>query len=266
MENLGSLIVLGVPSDENSSHHRGTAEAPARIREVLHSPAGNLCVESGLDLGTAGGWRDAGDLEIDPKRRSFEQIEVGVARLLGDGARVVILGGDHAITYPVIRTHARHVHNLTILHVDAHPDLYDELDGNRLSHACPFARIMEERLAVRLVSVGIRAATPHQREQAMRFGVETISAAAFEPSSIPELKAPVYLSLDLDVLDPAFAPGVSHPEPGGLSTRQVVEIVKGLSGKLVGADIVELNPRRDPSGITAAAAAKLLKETIAAML
>ncbi len=137
------------------------------------------------------------------------------------GERVVALGGDHSISYPLVRAHAGIHHGLTILHLDAHPDLYDELDGSRVSHGCPFARVMEEGLAARMVSIGIRTANPHQREQAERFGVETFGPTDDLSAVLASLTPPLYLSLDLDVLDPAFAPGISHYEPGGLSTRQV---------------------------------------------
>jgi len=156
--------------------------------------------------------------------------------------------------------------NLNILQFDAHPDLYDELDGNRFSHACPFARIMEENLAERLVQVGIRTLTGHQHEQAKRFGVEIIEMKNFEAAKEIAFDGPVYISLDMDCLDPAFAPGVSHHEPGGMSSRDVLEIIQNLKGKLVGADIVEYNPKRDFQGMTGMVAGKLLKEIIGRML
>jgi arginase family enzyme len=150
--------------------------------------------------------------------------------------------------------------------MDAHPDLYDVLESNRYSHACPFARIMEENLVDRLVQIGIRTLTGHQRQQAELFGVEIIQMREIEKVDALQFNGPMYLSLDMDCLDPAFAPGVSHYEPGGLSTRQVLEIIQNLKGSLVGADIVEYNPARDPQGITAMVAAKLLKEIIARMM
>ena len=172
------------------------------------------------------------------------------------------------MTLPVVRAQSRHFSDLTILHIDAHPDLYDELGGDRLSHACPFSRIMEENLVSRLVQLGIRTLNAHQRQQADRFGVEVLEMKHWRPEEgLPkDLEGPLYLSLDLDALDPAFAPGVSHPEPGGLSTRQLLDILRTLPHPLVGADIVELNPLRDPQGLTARVAAKLLKEVAARML
>jgi len=262
----GMVAVLGIPLDENSSFLRGTASAPSFIRKALHSDSTNMCAEDGVDLGAEAGWTDVGDLEFDSARPSFEQIEEQIDRLLGRDVRVLTLGGDHSITYPIVRAHARNHANLNILHLDAHPDLYDELDGSRISHGCPFARIMEEKLAVRLIQVGIRTMNPHQRQQAERFGVEVFEARHFHALTELTLDAPLYLSVDLDVLDPAFAPGVSHHEPGGLTTRDVLDVIQGLGNRLVGADIVELNPERDPLGITAMVAAKLMKEIVVRML
>jgi len=170
------------------------------------------------------------------------------------------------VTYPIIRAVAKRHSALTILHIDAHPDLYDEFEGNRLSHACPFARIMEEGLAARLVQVGIRTANGHQREQARRFGAEVIDMRAWAAGTRPVLTRPVYVSVDLDGLDPAFAPGVSHREPGGLSVRDVIGLVHALPFPPIGADIVEFNPSQDPLGLTAHVAAKLVKELAGRML
>jgi arginase len=262
----GTVAVVGVPFDENSSFLRGPALAPARIREVLHSGASNLSAENGIDLGAEPRLLDLGNLELVGGMAAFEQIEQAIASLLERGAYVLALGGDHAITYPFVRAFAARYGRLNILHLDAHPDLYDELDGNRYSHACPFARIMEENLAARLVQVGIRTLNPHQRAQAERFGVEIVEMRQWRSGLSIQFDGPIYLSLDLDVLDPAFAPGVSHHEPGGPSTRDVLRLIQKLSVPILGADIVELNPHRDPSGMTAAAAAKLLKEIAACMV
>jgi len=179
---------------------------------------------------------------------------------------VLSLGGDHAVTYPILRAFGKRYPDLTLLQLDAHPDLYDVFDGNRQSHACPFARIMEQRLVKRLVQIGVRCLNPHQRVQAERFGVDIFEMKDGSARFPLHFAGPVYLSLDMDVLDPAFAPGVSHHEPGGLSTREVIRLIQNLEGSLVGADIVEFNPLRDPVGITAMACVKLLKEIAARML
>jgi arginase len=128
------------------------------------------------------------------------------------------------------------------------------------------ARILEAGLARRLVQVGIRAMSGQRRERAARLGVEVIEMRDLPADLTTALDGPCYISFDLDGLDSAFAPGVSHPEPGGLSTRQAISLIQGLDGRLVGADIVELNPGRDVGGITAAVGAKLVKEITARLL
>ena len=252
--------LIGVPWDANSSFMRGAAAAPPLVREALFSPASNLWTELGVDLGAPGAVSDAGDLSLPDTADAIGIIEAAVRLLIQDGGAPLAIGGDHAVTYPVVRAVAARHPGLTILHVDAHPDLYDEFEGNRLSHACPFARIMEEGLASRLVQVGIRTANSHQREQARRFGVEVIDMRAWAAGTRPALSGPVYVSIDLDGLDPAFAPGVSHREPGGLTVRDVIGLVHALPAAPVGADIVEFNPRQDPAAVTAHVAAKLVKE------
>ena len=201
-----------------------------------------------------------------PDQTARGAIESGVAALLAREARVLALGGDHSVTYPVLRAVNRVYERPTVLHIDAHGDLYDHFGGDRYSHACPFARIMEEGLASRLVQVGIRTLSRHQREQADRFNVEIIDMRAWTAGARPVIDGPVYVSVDLDGIDPAFAPGVSHWEPGGLTVRDVLSLIHGLHTPLIGADVVEYNPLRDPTGITAVVAAKLVKELAGTML
>lgn len=258
--------LIGLPWDANSSFSRGAAAAPPLVRDALFSAASNMWSESLVDLGAPGRLADVGDLALPDSADALGIIEAAVRRIVDDGGLPIGLGGDHAVTYPVVRAVALRHPELTILHVDAHPDLYDEFQGNRLSHACPFARLMEEGLAARLVQVGVRAANGHQREQARRFGVETVDMRAWVSGIRPSATAPLYVSIDLDGLDPAFAPGVSHREPGGLSVRDVIGLVHALPSPLVGADVVEFNPSRDPLGLTAHVAAKLVKELAARML
>jgi arginase len=262
----GIVAVVGIPLDENSSFLRGAALGPPRIREVLLSGSSNMYTELGTDLGKVSGWTDVGDLELTQGLDTLNAIEKTMSSLLTREARILSLGGDHSITHPIIKAFARKHRPLTILHVDAHPDTYDIYDGNRYSHACPFARIMEERLADRLIQVGVRTMNLHQRQQAERFGIEVIEMKDWSQDKVPTVEGPVYLSLDLDGLDPAFAPGVSHHEPGGLSTRDVLRIVHALPADLVGADIVEFNPSRDSVGVTAMVAAKFYKEIVGHML
>lgn len=266
----GMVAIVGVPSDENSSFLRGPAQAPGHIRQVLHSGSSNMCAENGHDLGQEPRLLDVGDMALGPgswQADGSPTITGNIAGLLEKDARVLSLGGDHAVTFPIVQAFAAKYPDLTILHIDAHPDLYDEFEGSRVSHACPFARIMEASLAGRLVQVGIRTLNAPQKAQAERFGVEIIQMTDW-PLDLAALNltGPLYLSLDLDGLDPAFAPGVSHHEPGGLTTREVIDLIQAIDVPLVGADIVELNPVRDLVGMTTAVAAKLLKEIVVKLL
>lgn len=260
------IALVGVPWDASSSFQRGCAEAPGRIRDALHSPSTNLWNERGEDLAASSLLHEAGDLELpeDPGD-ARAAIETGVRRQIALGHKPLVLGGDHSITYPVLRGFSGG--ELTILHLDAHADLYDEFDGDRYSHACPFTRIMEERLAARLVQIGIRTLTASQRSIAAKFGVEIHGAGHWRDALplVARIRGPLYVSLDLDVLEPGLAPGLSHPEPGGLAIRDVLDILGAIRAQVVGADIVEYNPRNDLRDLTARVAAKFVKELVGVM-
>ena len=258
----GDIVLLGIPFDKYSSYLPGAAGGPPAIRRALFCPSSNLCSENLVDLGLLSQLKDMGDL---PENR-FELIEPEIRDIIKKGGRVIALGGDHAITYPIIKAYQEVFSRLSIIHLDAHPDLYHDFEGNPLSHASPFARIMEEEKIDRLIQVGIRTSNPHLQEQVERFGVESFSMNTLSANPMLSFDGPVYLSLDLDVLDPAYAPGVSHMEPGGMSTREVIHFIQSLKLDLVGADIVEMNPSRDYLDMTAMAAAKLLKELVPVML
>jgi arginase len=260
------ISILGVPNDDNSSFLKGSAEAPPKIRQELWSDANNAWTETKVDLGVEGRLRDLGDLHFDENRDAWELIETRASEALSDGGPVIFLGGDHAVTHPIVRAVRQHQRALTILHFDAHPDIYHDFQGNPRSHGSPFARIMEEKLADRLIQVGIRTATAHQREQIERFGVELIEAKDWRDDRRIDMTTPVYISLDMDGIDPAFAPGVSHRESGGLTPRQVINLIQSIRQPIVGADIVEYNPRCDLSNMTATVAAKMLKEIAGMML
>jgi len=256
--------LLGVPFDGASSFQRGAALGPGAIRKALRSDSSNSWTEDGVDITAPGVLADAGDLAFPAAADWTTIVDEGVGRVLEGGGAPLILGGDHAITFPAARAAARRFGPLQIVHFDAHGDLYDSYDGDRLSHACPFARIMESGLAARLVQIGIRTLNAHQRDQIRRFGVETHEMRNWTGPFPLRFDGPVYLTLDLDVLEPAFAPGISHPEPGGLTVRDVVTMIQRLEGHLVAADLVEYNPLNDPSPRTGLVAAKFVKELIAA--
>ena len=216
----------------------------------------NLYTEGGADL--SGRFTDFGDFQV----AEYFEIEFLSQTHLERGQKLFTLGGDHSITYPILRALHSKYPKLDVLQIDAHPDLYDLYEGDPYSHACPFSRIMEEGLGSRLVQVGIRTLNAHQREQASRFGVEMYPMQNLPLTQPLRFSNPVYISLDMDALDPAFAPGVSHREPGGLSTREVISLLQNLEGEVVGADLVEYNPSQDPDGITAFVGAKLMKELL----
>jgi len=260
----GIPALLGVPFDANSSYLRGTADAPPLIREAFHCDSSNASTESGIELGEES-FVDAGDLKL-PADGAFTAIEIAVGELLDNAQSPVSMGGDHSITYPILRAFGKRFANLTLVHFDAHPDLYDEFEGNRYSHACPFARIMEEGLAKRLIQVGIRTLNAHQRKQAARFGAEVVEMRELPALEKLKLEGPVYVSFDVDVLDPAFAPGVSHREPGGMSVREAIAHLQAITGLLLGADIVEFNPKQDVSQLTATVCGKILKEILGKMI
>jgi agmatinase len=249
------IILQGMLYDEKSSYMRGAADAPPVIRSILNNGSGNFFTESGVNLSDHS-YQNNGD--FSPLK--YFDIEDFTTNNLEPGIPILTLGGDHSITYPVVKAVAKSYQRIDILHFDAHADLYDEFEGDKYSHACPFVRIMEEDLAESLTSVGIRTLNTHQKEQAIRYNVDIREARNLKSDDLHNFKNPLYISLDMDVFDPAFAPGVSHHEPGGLSSRDVINIIQQINTPIIGADIVEYNPNRDNYEITGALAAKLLKE------
>ena len=259
MESIG---IQGICYHEKSSFLKGAAKAPPLIRQILHDGSSNYYTELGINIEDSrivdhGDFRVADYLEIQSMTSTNLQLT----------PRLLTLGGDHSITYPVVKALGALYGPLDILHFDAHGDLYPEYDCDPYSHACPFARILEDGLCRRLVQIGIRALTPVQREQIHKYGVEVVEMKDLETTAVNlNFEGPIYISLDMDVFDPAFAPGVSHHEPGGMSSRQVLHFIHQLSVPIAGADLVEYNPSRDLGGITGSLAAKLSKEILGKML
>ena len=257
---MNKIIIQGIQFDEKSSYQKGPKLAPPLIREALNCGSSNMFSENLKSIENSN-IEDKGDFEIS----NYFDIEKITANHINSGAKVFTLGGDHSITFPIIKAHSKKHPKIDILHIDAHCDLYDSYEGDKYSHACPFARIMENELAVRLVQVGIRTLNTHQAEQAKKFNVEMHQMKDLDLSAIPKFENPVYISLDMDGFDPAFAPGVSHHEPGGLTSRQVIDLIQNIDAEVIGADIVEYNPDRDYQGMTAFLAAKLMKEILGKM-
>lgn len=261
---MSKISLLGIPHDGNSSWLRGAAEAPPLIRRELASDAYSSWSETGFDLSDR--FIDHGDVDFTQPGDPWERIESEVGRALDAGHPLISLGGDHAISWPVLRAVRRRHRSLTILHIDAHPDIYHAYGDNPRSHTSPFARIMEERLADRLIQIGLRTINDHHRDQFRRFDVEVVEMRHFKEGLRLDLKTPVYVSMDIDALDPAFAPGISHREPGGFTTRQVIGLIQGIDQPIVAADVVEYNASQDLSNQTALVAAKLVKEIAGMML
>ncbi|WP_428409834.1 agmatinase [Hyphococcus sp.] len=259
-----TVTLFGFPWDASSSYARGAALAPPVIRAMLFSEASSPWSISGANAREIVTAYDFADLPEDGAA-ARASIEARIASALKSGRKPLSLGGDHSVTYPILKAMKEKHGPLNILHVDAHTDLYEAFEGDRYSHACPFARAIEDGCVGNLVQVGLRSVTPHCRTFGERHGVVMLGAE--ETGAIPydRLGGPLYVSIDLDGLDPAFAPGVSHPEPGGLSTREVLQILAKLPVSPVGADIVELNPERDINMMTAGVAARFVKELAALM-
>ena len=258
---MKKITLQGILYDEKSSYLKGPALAPPRIRSSFKSPSANYFAENGQEI-TPEIFDDKGDFEIN----TYFDIENITFKNLKNSEHLLTLGGDHSITYPLIKAFNRAHGPVDMIQIDAHTDLYDIFEGDKFSHACPFARIMEEKLVNRLIQIGIRTLSTHQREQSEKFGVEIIEMRQIHKATSLDLKNPVYISLDMDALDPSYAPGVSHHEPGGLSTRELLNIIQAINVPILGADIVEYNPTRDINDITGMICAKLIKELAGKMI
>ncbi|PWL39007.1 agmatinase [Flagellimonas aquimarina] len=255
------ITLQGVLYDDKSSFLKGPRLAPPLIREAYHSNSANYFSEDGTSI-TPDLLKDQGDYSVS----EYFDIEKITTENLEKGSPLLTLGGDHSITFPIFKVFQKVYGSIDILHIDAHSDLYSKLDGDPFSHACPFYNIIKNNLANRLVQVGIRTLNSEQRETAKKYGVEIIEMKDFDATKLPTFQNPLYLSFDLDALDPAFAPGVSHHEPGGLTTRQAISIIQGINVPIIGADIVEYNPKRDINNMTAMVCAKLFKEIVSKMV
>jgi guanidinobutyrase len=268
---------VGVPLDIGTSNRSGTRHGPRQIRaeSALIRP---------INLGTGAAPFDAlsvadvGDVAIDTfsLARSVELIEAAYSEILTHGVIPLTLGGDHTIALPILRAIAKAHGPVGLLHVDAHLDVNDTMFGESIAHGTPFRRATEEGLLdpARVVQLGIRGSGYGEddlawpREQGFHLiPVEECWHKSLMPmmESVRERlgSGPVYLSFDIDSMDPAFAPGTGTPEIGGLTSIQAIEVVRGCKGlSLVGADLVEVSPPYDPSGNTALLGANLLFEML----
>lgn len=263
------LAFVGLADDSQSSFRRGAAQAPERLRLAYDGNCYNSCAESGVDL--AGAVADLGDL---PSQGSWE----ATAKLYGElaaglfraGKVGFFAGGDHAVTVPIVEALAGLGQPIHVVQFDAHPDLYPVYEGNRNSHACVGARLLEMEHVASLTQLGIRTLSPPQAELVEGYRGRLHLYHAHElPHEVPPLShiprgARIYLTIDLDGFDPAFAPGVSHPVPGGLRPRQALDFLQRGGWELAGMDVVEVNPSLDVNDQTTILAARLLHEGMGA--
>ena len=277
--NFANLSVLGIPRDSASSFRDGARDAPQYIRYATSNTLYNPFTETGRNIQQTWQIFDIGDApitELDPlesKKLVFKKI----AKHNKYGMRFLFLGGDHLSTYFTFVS-LKKIQDLRmgLIYLDAHPDLYDNYNNDKYSHACVVKRIIDETNIEpkAIFQVGIRASTPEQQEYANNLGITTITTqdvfssgaqaiAERIKAALPKKLDGVYLSIDMDVLDPAFAPGVGNPEPAGLTTRDVLLFLQALQGiNFVAFDVVELCPKYDFSSISSFAAAKLIKEVL----
>ncbi len=262
------IKLIGIPFDANSSYLRGSELAPSKIRLMDSDGSANRFCEQGVEIVEGENYKDLGDMvfTISNAEWVYKKIKQTIQDELIVSDKIICFGGDHSISFPVIEAFTKKYNKLNVLHLDAHADLYDNYENNPFSHASPFARLMEKGILKSLTQVGVRTLNTHQKEQAKKYNVTIIEMKNFNLDFVKTLKEPLYISLDLDVLDPAFAPGISHHEPGGLSTRALISILQSINVSIVGVDIVELNPKRDINNMTAMVAYKLFKELVSKMI
>ncbi len=259
-----SVALLGFGWDASSSYARGAAMAPRTIEALLLCEASSPYSLSGVDIAPLITARAFPDLGTNPQA-ARDIITATTAQQLQAGRKPLSLGGDHSVTFPILQAIKAAHGPVNVLHIDAHMDMHEELGGDRFSHASPFARALDAGCIAQLVQVGIRSASPQQLRRARDFTVLSLGADGISDIPPAFFALPLYLTIDLDGLDPAYAPGVSHPEPGGLTTREVIGLIHRISAPLLGADVVELNPERDSGLQTAGVAVRLIKEIIAKM-
>lgn len=271
------VAVVGVPLDIGTSNRPGARFGPRGIRaeSVLTRPYNMATRAAPFDSLRID---DIGDVATNPYDLldAVARIEAFYDELLGHGVIPVSMGGDHTVVLPILRAVARRHGPVGLVHVDAHTDINDTMFGERIAHGTPFRRAVEEGLLDpgRVVQIGVRATgyAADDFDWSRRQGFRVVQAEECWHRSLtplmdevrPQLQGgPVYLSFDIDGLDPAYAPGTGTPEIGGLTTVQALEIIRGCRGlPLVGCDLVEVAPVYDHSGMTALVAANLLYEML----
>ena len=271
------VAVIGVPFDSGTTFRPGARFGPIAVRQatrLLRSFHPALDVEPFADQQVA----DAGDIACNPfdLLEAIAQIEAGAEEILSAAEHLVTIGGDHTIALPLLRVMNRRFGKVALLHFDAHLDTWDTYFGAAYTHGTPFRRAWEEDLLLedRATHVGIRGPLFARQDLVddERFGFAIVSAMDLESQGIGGAverirarlgDAPVYVSVDIDVLDPAAAPGTGTPEAGGLTSRELLGILRGLAGlNIVSADLVEVAPAYDHAEITSMAASHVAYELL----
>ncbi|EXU64026.1 MULTISPECIES: agmatinase [Streptomyces] len=271
------VAVVGVPFDGGVSYRPGARFGPAAVREAsrLLRP-----YHPGLDVSPFATQQvaDAGDIAVNPFDigEAIETIQDAASGLQAEGTRLVTIGGDHTIALPLLRAAARRHGPVAVLHFDAHLDTWDTYFGAEHTHGTPFRRAVEEGIVdtSALSHVGTRGPLYGKQDltedEKLGFGIVT-SADVYRRGAdevADQLRQrigdrPLYISIDIDCLDPAHAPGTGTPEAGGLTSRELLEILRGLAGcRLIGADVVEVAPAYDHAEITSVAASHVAYDLI----
>lgn len=261
------IVILGCPYDGSASFRPGARFGPPAIRRAswgieTYSPYFRKDL-SRLQI------HDMGDLELPlgEKEFSLDLIRKAIRGILEAKKIPITLGGDHLITLPIIEEIARSYPEVSLIQIDAHTDLREDYLGERLSHSTVMKRVKPLLKKGRLFQIGLRSGTEEEFEEASRMNsIVSLGKPSFR-SMINYLKhKPVYITLDLDVFDPGFLPGVGTPEPGGLSFPEFIALLRRLrSLRIVGFDVVELTPDYDPSQISSVNASVILREMILAL-
>ena len=270
------VSIAGIPYDGSVSYRSGTRFGPRAIREQSlllwgYNNAQQVAPFKSLKIA------DVGDFDVIPPDivATHREIERGATRILATGSKLISIGGDHSVTLPLLRAHASKHGPLAVVHFDAHPDTWDsEYPGQRYSHGTPFRRAIEESLidTSAYLQIGIRGPTngPEDYLDAVGLGARMMTFDECRRKGIEAVLSevhskvgprPTYVSLDIDAVDPAFAPGTGTPEVGGFSSYEMLQLVRGLRGlNLVGFDLVEVSPPFDSANITAILGANLVFE------
>lgn len=265
-------VIYGLPMDDTVSFRPGARLGPARIREVSvgleeYSPY--------LDRELSEiRYFDAGDIPLPfgNPQRGLEMIAQFVGKVLADGKFPLGLGGEHLVTWPIVQEMAKKYPQLCVIHIDAHADLREEYEGESLSHATPIRKVCQLLGPERVYSFGVRSGTREEFHYGRTSGMHFFPFEVVKPLKqvLPQLKGkPVYVTIDIDVLDPAFAPGTGTAEAGGISSAELIEAIVQMAEanlNVVGADLVEVAPVLDPSEQTQIVAAKLVREMLLAWI